>query len=128
MNITKNNVDALNAIVTIDVTRDDFQNNVEEVLKNYKKNASIPGFRKGQVPMSLIKKQYKTTVIIDEINKLLQEKLSEYIQKEKLDILGNPLSVAKDIDWNSDTFSFDFELGLAPEFDVDLSTKNNIVR
>lgn len=128
MNITKNNVDALNAIVTIDVTRDDFQNNVEEVLKNYKKNASIPGFRKGQVPMSLIKKQYETAVMIDEINKLLQEKLSEYIQEEKLDILGNPLPVAKDIDWNSDTFSFDFELGLAPEFDVDLSAKNDIVR
>ncbi len=128
MNITRNNVDALNAIVTIDVTRDDFQNNVDEVLKNYKKNASIPGFRKGQVPMSLIKKQYESAVMLDEINKLLQEKLSEYIHEEKIDILGNPLPVAKDVDWNADAFSFDFELGLAPEFDVDLTAKNEIVK
>ncbi|HLV45922.1 MAG TPA: trigger factor [Flavobacterium sp.] len=128
MNITRNNVDALNAIVTIEVTRDDFQNNVDEVLKNYKKTESIPGFRKGQVPMSLIKKQYGTAVMIDEINKLLQEKLSEYINEEKLDILGNPLPVAKDIDWESDAFSFEFELGLAPEFEVDLSAKNDIVK
>src|SRR5690606_34903749 len=89
MNITRNNVDALNAIVTIEVTRDDFQNNVDGVLKNYKKTESIPGFRKGQVPMSLIKKQYGTAVMIDEINKLLQEKLSESINEETLDILGN---------------------------------------
>lgn len=128
MNITRNNVDALNAIVTIEVTRDDFQKNVDEVLKNYKKNASIPGFRKGQVPMSLVKKQFGTSVMVDEINKLLQEKLGEYIQEEKLDILGNPLPVPNDVDWDADTFSFDFELGLAPEFEVDLSAKNDIVR
>ena len=108
MNITRNNVDALNAIVTIEVTRDDFQKNVDEVLKNYKKNASIPGFRKGQVPMSLVKKQFGTSVMVDEINKLLQEKLGEYIQEEKLDILGNPLPVPNDVDWDADTFSFDF--------------------
>lgn len=128
MNITRNNVDALNAIVTIEVTRDDFQKNVDEVLKNYKKSASIPGFRKGQVPMSLVKKQFGTSVMVDEINKLLQEKLGEYIQEEKLDILGNPLPVPNDVDWDADTFSFDFELGLAPEFEVDLSAKNDIVR
>lgn len=128
MNITRNNVDALNAIVTIEVTRDDFQKNVDEVLKNYKKNTSIPGFRKGQVPMSLVKKQFGTSVMVDEINKLLQEKLGEYIQEEKLDILGNPLPVPNDVDWDADTFSFDFELGLAPEFEVDLSAKNDIVR
>src|SRR5690606_2511032 len=128
MNITRNNVDALNAVITIDVAKEDFAAKVDNVLKDYRKNASIPGFRKGQVPASLVKKQYGQAIMFDEVNKLLQESLNNYLNEEKIDILGNPLPVAKDIDWDSDTFSFDFELGLAPEFEVDLSAKNDIVR
>lgn len=128
MNITKNNVDALNAIVTIELAKEDFQGNVDNVLKNYKKSANIPGFRKGAVPMSLIQKQYGTAVLFEEVNKLLQENLNKFLTEEKLDILGNPLPVAKDIDWKADTLSFDFELGLAPEFTVDLDSKNNITK
>ena len=128
MNITRNNVDALNAIVTIELAKEDFQGNVDNVLKNYKKNANIPGFRKGAVPMSLIQKQYGTAVLFEEVNKLLQENLNKYLTEEKIDILGNPLPVAKDIDWNADTLSFDFELGLAPEFTVDLGAKNKITK
>jgi len=124
MNITRNNVDALNAVITIDVAKDDFAGNVENVLKDYKKNASIPGFRKGQVPMSLVKKQYGQAILFEEVNKLLQDSLSNYLNEEKLDILGNPIPVAKDIDWEADTLSFDFELGLAPEFEVDLAGNN----
>lgn len=120
MNITRNNVDALNAVITIDLAKEDFAANVEKVLKDYRKNANIPGFRKGQVPAALVKKQYGQAIMFDEVNKLLQESLSNYLNEEKLDILGNPLPVAKDIDWDADTLSFDFELGLAPEFTVNL--------
>ncbi|MGL4583743.1 MAG: trigger factor [Flavobacterium sp.] len=126
MNITRNNVDALNAIVTIELAKEDFQGNVDNVLTNYRKNANVPGFRKGAVPMSLIVKQYGKAVLFEEVNKILQEKLGSYLTEEKLDILGNPLPVANDIDWDADVLKFDFELGLAPEFTLDLEGKNNI--
>src|SRR5690554_7498151 len=71
--------------------------------------------------MSLVKKQYGQAVLFEEVNKLLQDSLNNYLNEEELDILGNPIPVAKDIDWEADTLSFDFELGLAPEFAVDLS-------
>ncbi len=128
MNITRNNVDAQNAIITIELAKEDFQGNVEAVLKNYKKSANIPGFRKGAVPMSLVKKQYGTAVMFEEVNKLLQDNLNKYLTKEKIDILGNPLPVAKDINWDADTLSFEFELGLAPDFTVDLGAKNKITK
>ncbi|WKW46470.1 trigger factor [Myroides sp. JBRI-B21084] len=128
MNITRNNVDALNAVITIEVTKDDYATKVENVLKEYKKNANIPGFRKGQVPASLVKKQYGQAIMFDEVNKLLQESLNNYLNEEKIDILGNPLPVAKDIDWDADTLSFDFELGLAPEFAVDLAAAKNTTK
>lgn len=128
MNITRNNVDALNAVITIDVAKADFAENVEKVLKDYRKNANIPGFRKGQVPASLVKKQYGQAIMFDEVNKLLQESLSNYLNEEKIDILGNPLPVAKDINWDADTLSFDFELGLAPEFTVDLDAVKKAVK
>jgi trigger factor len=122
MNITKTNVDALNAVVTIEVAKEDYASKVEKVLGDYRKNASIPGFRKGAVPMSLIKKQYGKAVVLDEVNKLLQERLNQYLVEEKIEILGNPVpKETKEFDFDADTFSFEFELGLTPEFSVDLS-------
>ncbi|RXR29640.1 trigger factor [Flavobacterium piscinae] len=127
MNITRTNVDALNAVVTVAVSKNDYASKVEKVLADYRKNALIPGFRKGAVPMSLIQKQYGKAVLLEEVNKVLQENLNNYLVEEKLDILGNPLpKVTEDFDWNKEDFTFDFELGLAPEFSVDLSAKNNI--
>jgi len=127
MTITRTNVDALNAVVTVGVSKEDYADKVQKVLDNYRKNASIPGFRKGAVPMSLIQKQYGKAVLLEEVNKLLQEKLNTYLTEEKLDILGNPLpKVTDDFNWDADDFQFDFELGLAPEFQVDLAAKNNI--
>lgn len=129
MNITRNNVDALNAVITIQVAKEDFAGKVETVLKNYKKNADIPGFRKGHVPMSLIKKQYEQAIVFDEVNKLLQESLSEYLTNEKIEYLGNPLPVEKEeIDWDAATLNFDFELGLAPEFNVDLEVAKDLTK
>ena len=129
MNITRNNVDALNAVVTVEVNKSDYADKVQEVLTNYRKNASIPGFRKGAVPMSLIQKQYGKAVLLDEVNKLLQDSLNNYLVEEKLDILGNPLpKVTEDFNWDTDDFKFEFELGLAPEFSVDLAAKTSVVK
>lgn len=128
MNITREQVDALNAIVKVAVAKEDYTEKVEKVLADYKKNASIPGFRKGAVPMSLIKKQYEKAVMADEVNKLLQESLNNYLVEEKLDILGNPLpKVTEDFSWDAEELTFEFELGLAPDFKVDLSAKNSII-
>ncbi|HLP65798.1 trigger factor [Flavobacterium sp.] len=129
MNITRNNVDALNAVVTVEVSKNDYASKVEKVLADYRKNASIPGFRKGAVPMSLIQKQYGKAVLLEEVNKLLQENLNNYLVEEKLDILGNPLpKITEDFNWDSEDYKFEFELGLAPEFNVDLTAKNNLTQ
>lgn len=127
MNITKENIDDLNAVVKINITEDDYQDKVAEILQDYRKKANIPGFRKGHVPMSLVKKQYEKPVLIDEVNKLLQESLSKFLVEEKLDILGNPLpKTQEDFSWDADQFLFEFELGLVPEFEVNLKPKKAI--
>ena len=127
MNITKEQIDELNAVVKVAVTKDDYQDKVETILKDYRKQANIPGFRKGQVPMGLIKKQYGKAVLVDEVNKLLQDNLNKYLTEEKLDVLGNPLPKQRDnFNWDSENFDFEFELGLAPSFDVELKSKKAI--
>lgn len=127
MNITRENIDELNAVVKVEIEKDDYNPKVEKVLKDYRKNANIPGFRKGHVPMGLIKKQYGQAVLVDEVNKLLQENLNKYLTEEKLDVLGNPLpKEQEDFDWNKDDYSFEFELGLSPQFEVDVKTKEPI--
>lgn len=127
MDIKHENTDTLNAVVKVDINKEDYQPKVDKILKDYKKSANIPGFRKGHVPIGLIKKQYGKAVLVDEVNKLLQDALNKYITEEKLDILGNPLPKQQDdFDWNNDTYQFEFELGLAPEFDIDLNPKKGI--
>lgn len=129
MNITRENIDELNAIVKVDIAKEDYSDKVEKILADYRKSANIPGFRKGHVPMSLVKKQYGKAVLVDEVNKLLQEALGKYLTEEKLDVLGNPLPKPQDdLNWDSDEFSFEFELGLAPKFDVDLKFKKPITQ
>ncbi|MDG1778259.1 MAG: trigger factor [Flavobacteriaceae bacterium] len=129
MNITRENKDALNAVVKIDIEKTDYAEKVEKILTDYRKSANIPGFRKGQVPMGLVKKQYGKAVLVDEVNKLLQESLGKYLNDEKLDVLGNPLPKAQDnIDWDADAFSFEFEIGLSPEFDIKLKGRKAITQ
>lgn len=129
MNITKENVDALNAVVKVEISAADYQDKVKTILEDYRKKADIPGFRKGQVPMGMVKKQYGKSIMIDEVNKLLQESLNNYLVEEKLDILGNPLpKMQDDFNWDTDDYSFEFDLGLAPEFDVDLAAKKKITK
>ncbi len=127
MKITKEDIDALNSVVKIDITANDYQEKVDTQLHDYRKKANIPGFRKGHVPMSLVKKQYGKSVMIDEVNKLLQESLNKFLVEEKLDVLGNPLPKMKEnFSWDEDQFSFEFELGLAPDFEVNLKPKKAI--
>ncbi|MGB7395353.1 MAG: trigger factor [Pricia sp.] len=129
MNITKEQIDDLNAVVKVALTKDDYQGKVDKILKDYRKQANIPGFRKGQVPLGLIKKQYGKSVLVDEVNKLLQDNLNKYLTEEKLDVLGNPLPKQQDnFDWNDEELAFEFELGLAPDFEVKLDTKKPITR
>ena len=124
MNITKKEIDSLNAVLTVEITKDDYAEKVDNVLKNYSKNANIPGFRKGHVPMGMVRKQYGKAVLVEEVNKLLQDNLHKYLTEEKLDVLGNPLPANEaDIDWDGSDFEFQFELGLAPQFDVDVKKK-----
>ncbi|MDA9127110.1 trigger factor [Flavobacteriaceae bacterium] len=127
MKVSKKDIDKLNSVLSVSIEKTDYESKVEEVLKDYKKRANIPGFRKGHTPIGLIKKQYGISVKVDEINKLMQKRLSDYLGDEKLDILGNPLPVEKnDLDWNADKITFDFEIGLSPEFEVSLKNKKAI--
>ena len=127
MNVSKKDVDKLNSILSIDLKKSDYEPKVEQVLKDYKKRANIPGFRKGHTPIGLIKKQYGLSVKVDEINKLIQQALNDYLSKEKLAILGNPIpKESKDLDWSNDDLLFEFEIGLSPQFDVSLKNKKAI--
>lgn len=127
MNIKRTDIDALNATLTLNIEKADYQETVEKVLADYRKTASIPGFRKGHVPASLINKKYRVPVLVDEINKMIQQQLNDYITTEKLDLLGNPLpKEQEEINWEADDFTFEFEIGLAPEFDVDVKGKKAI--
>ncbi|MEH6765956.1 MAG: trigger factor [Aequorivita antarctica] len=124
MNITKKDIDKLNAVLTVEVSKDDYSVNVEKVLNNYRKTANIPGFRKGHIPMGMVKKQYGKAVLVEEVNKVLQDALHKFLTEEKLDVLGNPLPKNEtEINWEADDYSFEFELGLAPEFKVDVKGK-----
>ena len=129
MNITKEQIDDLNAVVKVAISKEDYQDKVEKILNDYRKQANIPGFRKGQVPMGLIKKQYGKAVLVDEVNKLLQDNLNKYLTEEKLDVLGNPLpKQPENFDWDNDNLDFEFELGLAPNFEVQLKTKKAVTQ
>ena len=121
MNISKEQIDELNAVITVDIEKNDYEETVDGILKDYRKKANVPGFRKGHVPMGLVKKQYGKAVLVDEVNKMLQDSLNKYLTEEKLDVLGNPLpKEQEEFDWDAENYSFQFELGLAPKFEIDL--------
>ena len=129
MDITRENTDALNAVVKLDIIADDYQPKVDKILVDYRKKADIPGFRKGHVPMGMIKKQYEKSVMIDEVNKLLQDSLNKYLTEEKIEILGNPIPKSQEnFTWDTKNFSFEFELGLVPQFEVNLTSKKKITK
>jgi trigger factor len=130
MNITRENIDDLNATLKIQVDKADFDGGVEKVLRDYRKKANIKGFRPGMVPIGLIKKMYGRAVKIDEINKVVADNIHKYLTDEKIEILGDPLPRTDDqekIDFDTqESFNFSFDLGLAPVFDIKLSNKNKV--
>jgi len=122
MNISHNQVDELNAVLTISIEQKDYQEKVDTQLKDYQKKANIPGFRPGKAPMNFIKKQYEKALRFEEINKILQKELFDYLANEKIEYLGQPMPKPKDdIDWAATSIDFDFEIGLSPNFEIDLS-------
>ena len=129
MKITLNKKNKLSGIISIEIDKNDYEQKVNDVLKRYSKTAKIPGFRKGFVPIGLVKKQYGNAVKVDEINKLLDSSLKKYIHDEKLDILGGPIPhMDNDINWDSEIINFDFEIGYTPEFKINLKPKKPILK
>jgi trigger factor len=130
MNITRENIDDLNAVLKVKIDKADYEEKVVTVLKDYRKKATIKGFRPGMVPIGLIKKMYGRAVQIDEINKVVTESIQKYITDEKLEILGDPLPKADEkekIDFETQQdFTFSFELGLTPAIELKLSKKNKV--
>jgi len=129
MNITRENVDNLNAILKINVVKPDYEEKVETLLKDYRKKATIKGFRPGMVPIGMIRKIYGRAVQIDEINKIVTDGIQKYITDEKLEILGDPMPAddQENIDFETqEEFNFSFELGLAPAVELNLSKENKV--
>ena len=131
MNVELKNTDAVNAIITITVAKDDYAERVEKKLKEYRRKANIPGFRPGMVPMGMIKKMYGKAVTAEQVNELLGEQLYDYIKKENLDVLGDPLPNETEqpvVDFDSEEpLKFVFDVALAPDFDINLTKKDKIV-
>ena len=130
MNITKTNIDDLNAVIKLQIVKEDYESRVNDVLKDYRKKANINGFRQGKVPMGVIKKMYGTPVLADEINKILSQELMKYIRENDLKIMGEPLpneTEQKEINWEKDTeFEFAFDIALTPEYTLNLSKRDKM--
>ena len=130
MNITRENIDDLNAVLKVSIEKTDYEGKMETVLKDYRKKVSINGFRPGMVPIGLVKKMYGKAVQFEEINKLVSESITKYIADEKLEVLGDPIpkvDESEKIDLEKqENFTFTFELGLAPVFEIGLSKKNKL--
>ena len=127
MNISLQNVDNVSAVLTAQIEKADYQEKVEKTLKSLRQKVNMPGFRKGMVPMSLIKKQYAVSVLLEEVDKLLQEKVSAYIRDNKVNMLGAPLPKENNADFAHDeNFEFTFDIALAPEFNVELSNNDTV--
>ncbi|MDR3058668.1 MAG: trigger factor, partial [Prevotella sp.] len=130
MNVSLTNVDSVNAILQITVAKADYQEKLDNALKTFRKKANIPGFRPGTVPMGMVKKMYGKSVLAEEINKLVGENLYNYIQENKLNVLGEPLpneEKQQPIDFSVEgDYDFFFDLALAPEMKLALSKKDKI--
>ena len=130
MNISFESADKVNGLMTIVIEKADYEEKVEKTLKDYRKKAQMPGFRPGMVPMGLIKKQYGTAVKVDEVNRLLGEKLYEYVRDNKIQMLGEPLpneEKQQPQDFQQDgPYTFVFDIAVAPEFKAELTAKDTV--
>ncbi len=132
MNITQDNIDDLNATVKITIVPEDYTPRVEKALKDQAKKANLPGFRKGMVPVAHMKRMYGKSILVEEINNMLNEAISKHLTDNKVEVLGQPLPVmddTKEFKWdNTDEFEFNYELGLAPKVDVDITSKDKFTQ
>ncbi len=131
MNITQNDIDALNATLNVSLTTEDYSPKVKQALNKLKKTVSMKGFRAGKVPESLIKKMYGTSVLVDELNKLVNDSINEYIKENELEILGRPIPVTTEVDFdiqNLKDYEFVFELGLSPKFEIPVLNAKTVVK
>lgn len=127
MNISLQNVNNVSAVLTVQIEKADYQVQVDKSLKTLRQRVNMPGFRKGMVPMGLIKKQYGVSVLIEEVDKLMQEKVGEYIRENKVNMLGTPLPKENNVNFETDeNFEFSFDIALAPEFNVELSAADTV--
>jgi len=130
MNIVRKDIDQNNIVLTMSIVKADYSEKVEKTLRDYRKKANIPGFRPGMVPAGLIKKMYGKAVMAEEINKIVSDELYNYIKDNNINMLGEPLpneEVKQIMDFDNDEeFEMSFDLGLAPEFEVELSNKDKV--
>ena len=128
MKITQSKAKDLIATISVEVVAKDYNDKVDKVLKDYRKTAVIPGFRKGKTPMGIINKKYRTSVVVEEVNKLIQDELYKHITDKKVRVLGSPMPLDEnEIDWEkSEDFQFVYEIGLAPDFDVKITSKDKL--
>ena len=127
MNISLQNVDKVSALLTVQIEKADYQEKVEKSLKTIRQRVNMPGFRKGMVPMGLVKKQYGVSVLVEEVDKLMQEKVGEYIRENKVDMLGAPLPKESNANFETDeNFEFSFDIALAPQFELTLSNEDTV--
>ena len=121
MNISHENVDAINAVINVALAPEDYNPQVDKEIKAQAKKAKLPGFRPGQVPVGHIRRTYGKSILFDEINKLVNDKITNYISENKLEVLGQPLPLEDDAQYSwdfKDNFNFKYEIGLAPAFDL----------
>ena len=124
MKIDLKKTDKLNSRISISIEKKDYENKVDKIIKDYKSKINLPGFRKGHVPLSLIKKKYEKAIIVEETNKILSESLNKYIIDKNLKILGNPIPILDEkFDWDADVFNFKFEIGLSPDLKINFNFK-----
>lgn len=132
MNISQEKIDNLNAVLKINIDPADYQQRVDKSIKDQAKKAKLPGFRPGMVPPAHIKKMYGKSILVDEINNLLSDTLNNYITEQNIEVLGQPLpkvDEAKEYKWDfNDQFEFNYEIGLAPEFALDFSSKDKLTQ
>ncbi len=122
MNVTATNHDDVSALLTVTLDKSDYKDKVEKQLINYAKNAQVPGFRKGKVPLSMVRKQYEAGIAFEEINKQVSEALNNYVNDNGLRLVGQPVPQPVDaLDHNAEQLSVSFEIGFEPEFSVDLA-------
>ena len=129
MKITRQEIDAQNGVLKVEIAAADYQNKVKAALDKYRKTAKIPGFRPGHVPAGLIQKQFGKSVLAEELNKITNDALYRFIIDEKLDILGNPLPIENGVEGNFDqpeNFTFSYEIGYSPSFELPITAKTKV--